>query len=333
MRNFIENTKFKRALIVFGWITVISGLFTALAFVNEKEKQIRAKKLNINIDYSNNNMFVESSDIRDFLQSRNETIENKIISEIDINKIEKSLSTHPAIKDAQVSLSIDGNMKISIKQKDPLIRVFNLSGESFYLDKDAKLMPLSENYTARVPIATGYIWESLEGTKKHNFKEIGDSPQLNEIFVLDDIFRMAEYLKGNELMNALVHQMNVTKEKEFELFPAVGDQKILFGKCENIKEKFEKLKLFYSEGLNKIDGWNNYSSIDLRFDGQVVCKKKIYSEYSVNNNPSEIKKNNLADNHKGVKDTLNEKKTIFLKEKKEGKKKGRIGDDLSHQNI
>jgi cell division protein FtsQ len=71
-----------------------------------------------------------------------------------------------------------------------------------------------------------------------------------------------------------VHQINVTNEKELELYLAVGNHKIIFGDANDIEEKFKKLKIFYTEGLNKTDGWNKYSVINVKYKNQVVCTKK-----------------------------------------------------------
>jgi len=48
-------------------------------------------------------------------------------------------------------------------------------------------------------------------------------------------------------------------------------QLILFGPMDEIEEKFKKLKLFYKEVLPK-KGWNTYSSINLKYKNQIVCK-------------------------------------------------------------
>ena len=60
---------------------------------------------------------------------------------------------------------------------------------------------------------------------------------------------------------------------DMELVPRVGDHTILIGDDQQIHEKFEKLFLFYMEGLNKA-GWNKYKVINLKYKDQVVCTKK-----------------------------------------------------------
>ncbi len=59
---------------------------------------------------------------------------------------------------------------------------------------------------------------------------------------------------------------------ELELVPRSGDYTILFGGIENVELKLKKLLRFYKDGLNNI-GWDTYSIINVKYDGQVVCSK------------------------------------------------------------
>ena len=59
---------------------------------------------------------------------------------------------------------------------------------------------------------------------------------------------------------------------EVELTPRSGRFTILFGRLEEVERKFGKLERFYRRGLPSI-GWNEYRTIDIRYNDQVVCKK------------------------------------------------------------
>jgi len=59
---------------------------------------------------------------------------------------------------------------------------------------------------------------------------------------------------------------------EIELISRVGNQPVLFGDINDMEEKFDKLLLFYKEGLSKT-GWNQYKTINLTYKDQVVCTK------------------------------------------------------------
>ena len=87
-----------------------------------------------------------------------------------------------------------------------------------------------------------------------------------------DLFKMANFISQDEFWNAQVSQLFVNDEKEFELIPRVGNHEIIFGEAEKIPFKFDKLMVFYKEALPKT-GWNEYSTINLKFKNQIVCTK------------------------------------------------------------
>ena len=58
-----------------------------------------------------------------------------------------------------------------------------------------------------------------------------------------------------------------------ELIPLVGEHIIYLGSPTNIQNKLDRMKKFYTEGLNKA-GWNKYSMVNLEYDNQIICKKK-----------------------------------------------------------
>ena len=58
--------------------------------------------------------------------------------------------------------------------------------------------------------------------------------------------------------------------------PLVGDQKIIFGSAyseKEVTEKFKKLRIFYNEAM-PYEGWETYSEISLKYEDQIVCKRK-----------------------------------------------------------
>ena len=68
-------------------------------------------------------------------------------------------------------------------------------------------------------------------------------------------------------------QLHINENKEIELIPRVGNHIILLGSDEGLEAKFEKLMLFYQKGVQQI-GWNQYSTINLKYKDQLVCLKR-----------------------------------------------------------
>lgn len=246
----------------------------SLAFVSKKEKEIKAENLNINIYNTEKNQFIDEDDIRNFFNERHDAILNAELKNVNVNALEKALNSHPAVETSDISVDINGDVKVEITQRTPLVRVINMDGESYYIDTKTKLMPLSDKFTARVLVVNGFIAEPFARRYKFSVNQIAENPTFKELSVLDDIYQMALYIEKDSLLHNLIHQMSVNEQKEFELYPAVGNHKILFGDATDIAEKFENLKVFYNNGLNKTDNWNKYSTLNLKYKNQVVCTKK-----------------------------------------------------------
>lgn len=264
----------KKILTLVLWIIGLSGLCASLAFVGNKEKTVLAENLSVAVVNTEENNFIDETDVKEFFNERKDSILNAQLKNINVNELEKALNSHPAIENADVAVDINGDVNINVTQRNPLVRVINMDGESYYIDDKSKLMPLSDKYTARVIVASGFILEPFAQRYEFSVNEIAKNEKFNKVSVLDDIYTVAEYITKDSVLTSLIHQINVTNDKELELYPSIGNQKIIFGEAKDIAEKFNKLKLFYTEGLNKTDGWNKYSTINIKYKNQVVCTKK-----------------------------------------------------------
>ncbi len=252
----------------------IAGLTSSLAFVSKSENNTVVNSLNISIHNNEENLFLSEKDIKEFLNSRNEKLISNQYKNISIPNLEKVLNSHPAIENAEVSSDMNGEIKINITQRTPVCRIINLDGESYYIDSQSKLMPLNDNYSARVIVANGFITEPYSRRYQYSVNQIKKNKVFSEVSMLDDVLDVVNYISADSLLTSLIHQVYVNEEHELELFPALGNHKIIFGTTELLSEKFNKLKLFYTQGLNKSDSWTKYSTINLKYKNLVVCTKK-----------------------------------------------------------
>ncbi len=270
----MKKINIRKILTLVLWIIGLSGLVASLAFATKKEKSVISENLSVSITNTNDNLFIDEEDVKLFFNERKDSILHAEIKNIDVTKLEKALNAHPAVENADISVDVNGDVNVAVKERTPIVRVFNLDGESYYIDSQSKLMPLNENYTARVLIATGNIYEPFAQRYTTSINVIAKHPLYSKVSVLDDIYAITQYIIKDSVLTSLIQQINITKDKEIELFPSIGNHKIIFGDAQNIEEKFNKLKLFYTEGLNKTDGWNKYSIVNIKYKNQVVCTKK-----------------------------------------------------------
>ena len=144
--------------------------------------------------------------------------------------------------------------------------------KNVYIDHLGKVMPLSKKYTARILVVSGHISMNLDQVVGKNVSELDLETAHPDAAILNDVYAMSKFIGQDDFWKAQFNQVYVTRDKEFELIPRVGDHQILLGDAENLDKKLTKLRLFYREGLDKT-GWNEYKTLNLKYTNQVVCTK------------------------------------------------------------
>lgn len=258
----------KKVITAVVWSVLGISLLVLWGFAGNTHKKLLCRKVNIEIDTRDENFFVEEKDIIELAREKGHILYGEDAGSLDVYELEKAVNNHPSVQRAEVFQAISGDVTVRVTQRRPIVRVINWKGESFYIDDKGKLMPLSKNFTARVPVATGNIFENYAAFYPYDLDDINDS--VLKKTSLSGIYHLAKYVDTSEFWKAQIEQINIGDD--IELIPKVGNHVIVFGDTSDVHEKFNKLKIFYREGLNKI-GWNKYSVINLNFRNQVVCKK------------------------------------------------------------
>jgi cell division protein FtsQ len=252
------------------WVFLFGVVIALLSFTQAKQSERVCVSLNVVMLGNKLQHFVEWKDIEELLLNHGDSIINQPLQSVDIFKIEKTIEDLAAVKNAEVFLSLQGVLTVTVEQRQPLVRVFNNRGESGYLDNLGHFMPLSHKYTARVLVANGHY---SDGLWAFDAKEVAENDSLTKVLVLDDVYRLASFIDKHPFWKAQINQVYYNRNHEFELIPRVGTHVILLGKAEQIEEKFGKLFAFYKKGLPYTD-WNRYDHINLKYKNQVVCTKK-----------------------------------------------------------
>jgi cell division protein FtsQ len=130
--------------------------------------------------------------------------------------------------------------------------VANSTG-SYYYDSQGKKMPLSDNYSARVPITSSEL----------NFNDCDDIICLSNKIISDDFLQ--KQIIG-------IDQIEGDGANQFELRTRLGNQIIIFGDMKRVDEKIKKLKVFYQKAIED-NTLETYRTINLKFKDQVVCAK------------------------------------------------------------
>jgi cell division protein FtsQ len=267
-----EVTGKKRVWRLIGVVTIVIAFVVSVGFADHGQEVMPCTDVKVTINDTLGHNFVEAKELMELVQNKFGSLQGKPLGSINISLLEKIINTNPFISKAEVFSTIDGKINIEVKQRTPIVRVVNLKDESFYIDDQGVFMPLSDDYTARVPVANGFIFD--KETERNVMVYDGDTKDTSlKVSRIDEVFHVADFIYHHDFWNAQIEQIYVNAAGEIELIPRVGNQNIILGNSEMLEKKFNKLFLFYREGLNKT-GWNKYKTINLKYEGQVVCTKK-----------------------------------------------------------
>ena len=236
----------KKLIVIFQFL-VICTLFVSLLSFTLKSENLESQALNLIKIESLQNRFVSVDNVVDILSKEGLVYENQEV--FDIKSIESVIMSQPQIKEAEVFLNLNGLVDVIVEEKKPILRVFELS-DSYYLDEDCQIMPLSDLYTSRNLIASG---------------------DLNS-FNTEDICKLSKYIESDKFLKSLISQIYFEKNNII-LVTRIQNHEINIGDLDFIELKFDNLLCFYNNVID-FKGWNYYKSINLKYTDQIICSKK-----------------------------------------------------------
>ncbi len=264
--------KLLKILYILMWVILTAGLFALLGYTIEEHNNTMCNKVIIRIDYGKSDTLISQKDILDILHQTGNQLKDRSIGYINFEKIEKELGKQPYVQHTQVYNSLDGIVEIDIIQRQPILRIFNQKNESFYLDINGNVLPVNPAFSARVLVANGYIMEPYVRNINYSKDSIRKKDSILYRSAIVNLYKVARYIMGNKFLKAQIEQVYVDKTGELELIPRVGNHIIVFGNAEDIEKKFERLMIFYKNGLSKTV-WNKYNVINIKYQNPVVCSK------------------------------------------------------------
>ncbi|GAA3578629.1 cell division protein FtsQ [Snuella lapsa] len=195
-----------------------------------------------------NNLFITIETVSKLLIQNQEGLKNVAKETLALNKLENALNSNPMIKTAEVYVTVNGTLNADIEQRNPIARVS--TNASYYIDDEGFFMPLSTNYSARVPLVTGFV-------EKNNLK---------------NVYKVANKIRNDAFLKKNVFEIHQSIDKTIYLKLRQCKFLVQLGDVMNLDKKINNLKAFYQKSL-KEKTLDDYKKVNLQFDNQVVCTK------------------------------------------------------------
>ncbi|MBC7689841.1 MAG: hypothetical protein H7211_16880 [Aquabacterium sp.] len=261
----VKKQIIKNILLFAFWCVVAGGTVMLLVAAIQKKDARKCTGVEVNIKGVNNNFFVDKNDILETITAICDGRPvGKTVGSFNLGAIEKALQENIWVKGAQLFFDNNEKLQVNVLEREPVARVFTTNGATFYIDSSLAMLPLSEKFSARLPVFTNFPSD--------------DRVLLNaDSNLLKDILTVSMAIQQDTFNMAMIDQVDITPQRNFEMMPKFGNTIIAFGDGKNALEKFSKLRLFYKQVMAKA-GWNKYSEINVQYSNQVVAKRKGVEE-------------------------------------------------------
>ncbi len=195
--------------------------------------------------------FITNEDIARLLKKNDLYPVGKKLSDISTYSIEQELEKNPLVDRIECYSTPSDKICIEIHQRIPILRVMT-PNDDFFIDNQGGIMPHNTHCVSHLVIVTGKV---------------------DKEFAKNELYQFGDFLYNNPFWDAQIEQINVLPNLDVELVPRVGNHIIHLGKLEDYEAKLERLRKFYTKGLNAV-GWNKYKRINVEFNNQIICTKR-----------------------------------------------------------
>ncbi|MBK6932346.1 MAG: hypothetical protein IPH12_16405 [Saprospirales bacterium] len=239
---------------------LIMGLIFLSAVTRKKNSFAASTEIAI-VPLDSGEKMLSDRDVRqNLLEAFGNTLEGTELANLEVERMERVLESDPFVQDAEAYVGQSNTLHVMVRQREPVLRVLDNVGGNYYLDQSGNKIPVSKLYTARVLVATGNIAPYTADFRERRRNSLKNVFQLNEV------------IQNDPVLSRFIQQIHVNTAGEYILVPLVGDQKIVLGSVRNLEDKLRRLKIFYKEAM-PYAGWNKYEIINLKYNGQVVCRR------------------------------------------------------------
>lgn len=249
----------KKRIQFVAWSMLAALVVVLLVAAVQKKNSLRCREVHVEIEGAEEHVFVDEKHLLKQLEKMGAD-SGAAINSINLRWLETKIERDAWIKNAELYFDNNRVLQVKIEERQPLARVFTVSGSSFYIDSAGTRLPLSERQSARVPVFTSFPSDRtrLAGA---------DSVLLLEVKMI------AQTIARDSFWTDLVSQVDITPQRTYQMIPQLGNQTIVLGTADNLDDKLTRLYSFYRQVWAKA-GFEKYERIDVQYAGQVVATRK-----------------------------------------------------------
>lgn len=225
-----------------------------------QRSQRTCSKLHVVLEHQGENFFLDLESVRELIGAHDLILGSRI-KDIQLSAIERTMLETRYVEKAHAWFNANGELMLRLWLNNPIARVINEKASSFYIDDQGKVIPTSDQFTARTLLVRGSFSDSTDARQR-----ITDPWLMLALPLIKE-------LQADSLWSAALSEIIIDSHGFWSLRTQVGDLRIDMGRLDEGMSKLSTLRVFTQKVLIP-QGWNRYRSISLQYSGQVLAVKK-----------------------------------------------------------
>ena len=213
-------------------------------------RSVPCTALRYTIEDQDERLYLTEDELTKMLQTEDLYPVGKPLNRISLYRIEQAVARHPMVRKAECYLTPRNEVRVSLTQRIPLLRVQATGENNYYLiDTDRRVMQARAAVKDPVLVVTGNVPIQLASGVLADFAQ----------WLQRDAF-WRQHIKRVQVMNPHMYVLHLRDPES---------PRVILGELSGYAQKLRKLRTFYADGAEETEG-KHYDELDLRFRGQVI---------------------------------------------------------------
>lgn len=253
-------------------LLVACAIVGAVVAAHVVRRNMPVRGVEVYIEYDGCDTLETAAYIAATIEQRMPALATMRLKEVDTRLVESVVEESPYLVRGRASMSLLGRLVVYARQRRPLLRVY-CGSECFYIDDQGVTMPLSPRGASPVTVASGHFKQVL--AKGHGTVDLSawQKDTAKSQYTLVQLWELADFLHRRDNVLDAYDQLYVNGKGDFCLVPSWAHFTVVLGGTDRLEEKMRHLDRFV-ERVIPVKGWDAYEEVNLKYEGQIVCRKK-----------------------------------------------------------
>ena len=256
----------KKILSIVLWVVTGAALIVLFAFGRKGYLETPLKGVVVTVESRHGSGFIEKDSLTAQISRLCGIDRENELGNVDLKQLSEMLDKNLWIAQSSAYIDLNDTLRVTVKEYNPALRVYNRNGQSVYITRDGYLIPTCPHYTPHLIIASGN-YDFAMPAKNSN---VADS--LYQGSGLSEALAIAQCIEKDDFLKEYIGQIYRNNDKENEVIVNNFPVQVIVGDTFMLDNKLQRLSILLKK-YHGTEEMENYKSMTLKYKNQIVCTK------------------------------------------------------------